>query len=73
MKFEKTQQSTGSEEITSHLVTCPFDRFEVKVKLGPSNEFLGVASVAVSKDFLSFKQRLSRPKLIDIDALYEEE
>ena len=73
MTIEQYQQSTGSKEIKAHTATYSFENFEVTVNLGPSNEFLGVKSIAVKKDFLSLKQRLSQASSFNVDDLYEEE
>ena len=70
-------QGTGShgdfEEFK--IVTYPFDRYLIKVKLTPTNEFIGIVEVSVNKDFLSHQQRLvflTSLGLHDVEEFYEE-
>ena len=67
-------QATGStgESGEYKIISYTFDIYEIKVKLSPTNEFLGIVEVKVNRDFLSYKQRLSRQSYIDVSKYYRE-
>ena len=69
-----TKQATGSlnkgEEYK--IISYTFDMYEIKVKVSPRNEFLGIVEVEVNKDFLSYKQKLSRQSYLDVSKYYRE-
>ena len=52
-------QGTGSHHLETRIVTYPFERYEIKVELTPSNEFIGIVEVSVNKRFLSYRQKLT--------------
>ena len=62
---------TGGTAIPAHDVLVRFDRYEITVRLGPSNEFLGIMQVAVQKDFLSQAQRISADDTLNASDLYD--
>lgn len=62
---------TGSTELPARLVTVPFDRFEITLRVGPNNELIEIVGVAVSKDFLTSPQRLVSSDSYDVTDLYE--
>lgn len=67
---------TGShdeyEDTEYKIITYPFGRYEIKVKLSPKNEFIEIIEVKFNKDFLSYKQKLLRKKIHDVDEFYPE-
>ncbi len=69
-----TQDSTGKtrKEEDYKVISYPFDKYEIKVKVSPSNEFLGIVEVGVNKDFLSQKQKISLKGYHDVDQFYVE-
>ena len=69
-----TQDATGrkGEAGDYKIVSYPFDKYEIKVKVSPSNEFLGIVEVGVNKDFLSQKQKTSLKGYHDVDKFYVE-
>jgi hypothetical protein len=75
---EKVQDSekdtTGSREKRTpyKLEVCPFDKYEVVVRLSPTNEFLGIVEVRINKDFLSFKEKTLPKGYHDVDEFYKE-
>lgn len=70
-----TKQATGSigEGGDYKIISCPFGRYEVKVKVSPSNEFIEIVEVGINKDFLTQKQKISRPGFHDVEGFYLEE
>jgi hypothetical protein len=54
------------------IITFPFGKYEIKVKLTLSNEFLGIIEVGVSKDFISVEQKMNLKGYHDVEKLYEE-
>ena len=54
-------QGTGSHDLHAgtKIISYPFDRYEIKIELTPTNEFIGVVEVSVNRDFLSHKQKLT--------------
>ena len=68
---ELIQQNTGSSFVPHKVITLAFDQFEVKVKVGPDNEFLGIIGVGVKKDFLTIQQKSKSRGYHDVTDLYE--
>ena len=68
---ELIQQDTGSSLMPHKVITLPFDQFEIKVKVGPANEFLGIIGVGVKKDFLTVQQKSKSRGYHDVTDLYE--
>lgn len=68
------RQATGSMSRSEEYRIIPytFDIYEIKVKVSPNNEFLGIVEVKVNKDFLSHKQRLSKQSYLDVSDYYRE-
>lgn len=68
------RQATGStgESGEYEIIPYTFDMYEIKVKLSPRNEFLGIVEVKVNKDFLSHKQRLGIQSYLDANEYYRE-
>jgi hypothetical protein len=69
-----TQDATGKtgEAEDYRIISYPFDKYEIKVKVSPSNEFLGIVEVGVNKDFLSQEQKISLKGYHDVDKFYIE-
>jgi hypothetical protein len=67
-------QGTGShaESNDYKIIVYPFDRFHIKIKLTPSNEFIGIVEVGINKDFLSYKQKIASSGEHDVDEFYRE-
>ncbi|VUT28203.1 MAG: hypothetical protein SYNGOMJ08_00766 [Candidatus Syntrophoarchaeum sp. GoM_oil] len=67
------KQGTGTHDFSdSHEIICPFDKYEVKVKLSSTNEFIGINEVKINKDFLSHKQKTTLRGFHDVDEFYRE-
>ncbi|MEK9137488.1 MAG: hypothetical protein AAB393_10230 [Bacteroidota bacterium] len=69
-----TDQGTGTARDAGDfvVVTCVFDRYEIKVKLTPTNQFVGIVEVKINKDFLSHRQRLGARNYLDVEEYYRE-
>lgn len=67
-------QGTGSHENLEEykIITYPFDKYQIKIKLTPSNEFIEVIEVKINKDFLSYKQRITPLGFHDVGEFYRE-
>jgi hypothetical protein len=52
--------------------TYPFDKYEIKIKLTPNNEFIEVLEVKINKDFLSHKQKILSQGFHDVEKFYQE-
>ena len=51
--------ATGDQPTPAYkFIVVPFGKFEVTVKLLPTNEFVGITEISINKDFLSDFQRL---------------
>lgn len=68
-----TELGTGSNYIKSRVVRLPFQDYEVQVQLGPNDQFLGIVGIGIKRDFLTPEQKVSRPRLFNIDELYDYE
>jgi hypothetical protein len=68
--------ATGShdefEDVDYKLITYPFGRYEIKIKLTPRNEFIEIVEIKINKDFLSYKQKLSTQEIHEVDEFYPE-
>ena len=54
------------------IISYPFGKYIIKVKVTQDNEFIGIAELAINRDFLSHKQRLSSHRFHDVDEFYRE-
>jgi hypothetical protein len=54
------------------IIPYPFDKYQIKVKLTPTNEFIGIVEVGINKDFLSYKQKTTLRGFHDVDEFYRE-
>ena len=69
----KEQGTAGvGEGQDCRIISYPFDRYEIKVKLTPSGQFIGVIEVKVNKSFLSHRQRIGSQSYLDVDEYYRE-
>jgi len=69
-----TSQGTGNlGELTGYrIISCPFDRYEIKIKVTPSNEFIEIVEVGINKDFLTQQQKINLQGFHDVDEFYVE-
>jgi hypothetical protein len=67
-------QGTGSHEALGDckIILYPFDKYQIKIKLTPSNEFIGIVEVKVNKEFLSHKQKITSQGFLDVEEFYQE-
>jgi hypothetical protein len=70
-----TREATGSpREVGDYrIISYPFGRYEIKIKVTPNNEFVEIVEVAINKDFLAQKQKLSLQGSHDVDKFYVEQ
>ncbi|MGC1119621.1 MAG: hypothetical protein WBA22_00885 [Candidatus Methanofastidiosia archaeon] len=54
------------------IIVYPFGRYQIKVKVTPANEFIGIVEVGANRDFLSYKQRIASSGGHDVDEFYSE-
>ncbi len=68
------KQGTGSHERVDDykIILYPFDKYQIKIKLTPSNEFIGIVEVKVNKEFLSHKQKITSQGFLDVEEFYRE-
>ena len=51
----------------------PLDKYKITVRLTPNNEFLGIESVEVDKDFMTAQQKLNTVNVLsNIESFYQE-
>lgn len=69
---ELRDEGTGSRaEVSDYkIIVFPFDKYEIKIKLTPNNEFLGVLEVKINKEFLSYKQKITHADSHDVEEFY---
>lgn len=65
-------QGTGSHAKSDDykIIVYPFDRYQIKIKVTPSNEFIGIVEVGINKDFLSHEQKIASSGGHDVDEFY---
>lgn len=59
--------------VTYKVIDCLVGKYNVKVVLSPTNEFLGIAEVAVNADFRSYEQKSARVGVHEVDEFYREQ
>jgi len=71
MKQPEEERDTTSPTPSSRIVSVQFERYRIKVKLGGSNEFLGIVEVGVNKDFRSLRERIESQGGHDVSDFYD--
>lgn len=68
------ENGTGDQEdlVQRRLIRYPFEKYEITVVVGPSNEFLGIVEVAINKQFLTYRERNLPHGYHDVDEFYRE-
>lgn len=68
-------QGTGSHGFANEFKILPykFGKYQIKVKLTHSNEFLGIVEIGIDKDFLSHKQKIISQDFVDVSKDYPED
>lgn len=68
------KEVTGSHDFFEDykIIDYPFNKYQIKIKLAPNNEFIGIIEIKINKDFLSHKQKIISSGYIDVDDLYRE-
>jgi len=69
-----TSRGTGSlgEAKDYRIMSCPFGRYDIKIKVTASNEFVEIVEVAINKDLLTQKQKTSVRGFHDVEKFYVE-
>jgi len=70
LKEEGTGSHDGFEDYM--IVTRPFGRYLITLKLTPENEFIDVVAVEINKEFLSYKQKTALKGYHDVEEFYKE-
>ena len=67
-------KGTGGAFIDESLreVTYNIDKYIVTVQLNSNDEFAGISSVTVDKDFMDHNQKISRQGYHDVEQFYNE-
>jgi hypothetical protein len=67
-------QGTGIHErfYDYKIILYPFDKYQIKIKLTHSNEFIGIVEVKVNKEFLSHKQKITSQGFLNVEEFYRE-
>ena len=70
-----TSQGTGNPDNAGHykIISCSFDKYEIKIKLTLNNEFVEIVEVGINKDFLTQKQKISIQGFHDVEKFYIEQ
>lgn len=71
---ELRKEGTGGQGISPSYkdIIYLFGKYEIKVRLTPDNEFIGIIEVKVNKNFLSYKQKLTPNSFHDVEEFYRE-
>lgn len=67
-------KGTGShEDVNSYkIVTYPFGKYEVKIRLTNDDKFIDVIEIKINKDFLSHASKARPMGYHDVDKYYSE-
>lgn len=52
------------------VITYPIEKYELRIRVSPFNEFLGVESISINKDFLSYQQKIGSSQGHDVEKFY---
>lgn len=71
---EEEAEATGSstEEQEYKIREYPFGKYQIKLKLSLTNEFIDILEVKINKGFLSYKQKATTKGYHDVDEFYPE-
>ena len=75
LDYEKLRKTgTGSHDLFDDykIIVYPFDKYQIKIKLTPTNEFIGIMEVKINKKFLSHKQKMISKGYHDVAEFYRE-
>ena len=72
MPADNPTNFTGMSPPPASLVTVHFGNYDITIKIGPANEFLGIHQIAIAKSFLSLEQKRSALGSHDVTDLYED-
>jgi hypothetical protein len=64
--------ATDPMSTTTRVVSYPFDKYEIKILVSPSNQFIGIQEVSLRKDFRSYEQRAAGNRVHEVDEFYKE-
>ncbi|MGD0781026.1 MAG: hypothetical protein ABR954_09680 [Dehalococcoidales bacterium] len=69
-----TQDATGKTGKMEDykIISYPFGKYEIKIKVTNNNEFIGIVELGVNKDFLSQEQKIGLKGSHDVDEFYKE-
>ena len=78
--YYDSENDVLKEEGTGHhdefedykIVTRPFGRYLITLKLTPENEFIDVLEIKLNKDFLSSKHKMALQDFHDAEKFYQE-
>jgi len=68
------EEGTGNHSLSTPVRTAvvPFGTYEVVVKLGQNDKFLGIKEIRITRDFLTLDQTLAHRGSFEIEDLYED-
>ena len=70
--IKRVGTGTTVENQDYKVISYPFGKYEVKVKLSPKNEFVDIIEIGTRKEFISQKQKASLKGYHDVDRFYIE-
>lgn len=67
--------ATGNPEETGDykIISYPFDKYKIKIKVTLSNEFVEIVEVGINKDFLTQEQKIRLQGYHDVEKFYIEQ
>lgn len=71
-EFIKEGTGSHSDVETFKIIEYPFNQYKIKIKLTPSDEFIGIIEVEINKEFLSHKQKIAIQDYHDVEDFYKE-
>jgi hypothetical protein len=61
-----------STSTKARVISCPFDKYEIKILLSPSNQFIGIQEVSLRRDFRSYEQRAANIGVHEVGDFYKD-
>jgi len=73
-KYDLLYPVTGSKGIEgTKEIIYNFEKYEIKIQLSDTNEFIGIIEIKVNQSFLNYQQKLKSAGFHDVDDMYSED
>jgi len=75
LNYQKlARQGTGSAAGTADykIIDYPFGRYQVRVVVTPTNEFVGILEIKLNQDFRTYREKIAGAGFHDVEEFYRD-